>query len=88
MKYARAPHRPRKRSVMIAGHATSISLEDEFWEELCRIAETQGRSISALLTEIDEARGPRSLSSAARVYVLEYLRKQLRGRPFLWDKGP
>jgi predicted DNA-binding ribbon-helix-helix protein len=82
MKYASAPHRPRKRSVMIAGHATSISLEDEFWEELCRIAAEQGRPISALLTEIDGRRGPRSLSSAARVYVLMWLKHKLEGPPF------
>ncbi|HHN72978.1 MAG TPA: aryl-sulfate sulfotransferase [Thermopetrobacter sp.] len=68
------PHPPRKRSVVIAGHPTSISLEDEFWDELCRIAADQDRSLSSLLAEIDETRGARSLSSAVRVYVLKWLK--------------
>ena len=66
--------RPRKRSVTIAGHATSLSLEEEFWEELRRIAAMREQSLSALLTEIDAGRGARSLSSAARVFILETLR--------------
>ncbi len=66
---------PRKRSVMIAGHATSLTLEDEFWEELKRIAAADGLSVSALIGRIDAARGARSLSSAVRVFVLRRLRE-------------
>jgi len=65
---------PKKHSVRIAGHPTSLSLEDEFWEELRAIARTRGISLAALLGKIDAARGARSLSSAARVFVLETLK--------------
>ncbi len=63
----------RKRSVMIAGHATSISLEDAFWQALNEIAAAEGLSVNALVTRIDRERGadgPGNLSSAIRVYVL------------------
>jgi predicted DNA-binding ribbon-helix-helix protein len=62
-----------KRSVRIAGHPTSISLEPEFWAELTRIAGERGLSINALVTEID-ARRTANLSSALRVFVLTALR--------------
>ncbi len=68
--------RPRKRSVTIAGHATSLSLEDEFWTELKRIARARRTPLSALLTQIDAERGPRPLSSAVRVFILRALRDQ------------
>ena len=60
----------RKRSVMIAGHHTSVSLEDAFWQALKQIADARGRSINRLITEID-ARRRGNLSSAIRVFVLE-----------------
>ncbi len=63
----------RKRSVLIAGHATSVSLEEAFWEALKKITEAKGLSLNALITEIDAARAddtPANLSSAIRVYVL------------------
>lgn len=66
---------PEKHSVMISGHRTSVSLEPEFWATLRDLAENQGKSISALLAEIDEVRGERNLSSAARVYVLNALKR-------------
>lgn len=59
-----------KRSVLIAGHRTSVSLEPEFWDALKRIAASAGRSINALITEIDRDRTT-NLSSALRVYVLK-----------------
>lgn len=62
-----------KRSVRIAGHPTSISLEPEFWAELTRIAGERGLSVNALVTEID-ARRTANLSSALRVFVLNDLR--------------
>lgn len=67
-----------KRSVTIAGHSTSISLEPEFWDALRDIALRQNCSISALLRRIDAGRGERGLSSAARLFVLNYFR-QLAG---------
>ena len=59
-----------KHSLTIAGHRTSISLERAFWEELRAIAGLRGRSLSALVAEIDAARGSANLCSAIRVYVL------------------
>ena len=59
-----------KRSVSIAGHASSISLEAPFWEALKRIAKDKKCSLNALITEID-AGNPTNLSSALRCYVLE-----------------
>jgi predicted DNA-binding ribbon-helix-helix protein len=72
----------RKRSVLVAGHRSSISLEPEFWEALKRIAATRGVSANALVTEIDRARGARNLSSALRVFVLEALARELRAARF------
>jgi len=59
----------RKRSVTIAGHRTSVSLEEAFWRLLRGIADARGRSVSELVTEIDRARTG-NLSSAIRVFVL------------------
>ncbi len=64
------PTRLRKRSVSIAGHATSVSLEDAFWRRLAAIAETEGRSVAAIVRDVDAGRTG-NLSSALRVYVLE-----------------
>ena len=61
----------KKRSIKIKGHATSITMEDEFWDALKTLAEKQKRPLAALIAEVDSARGPRNLSSALRVYVLE-----------------
>jgi len=59
----------RKRSITIAGHRTSVSLEDAFWTALGRIAESRGCSVSHLVTQIDRERTG-NLSSAIRVFVL------------------
>ncbi|MCH8925708.1 MAG: ribbon-helix-helix domain-containing protein [Proteobacteria bacterium] len=62
----------KKRSVEIAGHRTSLSLEEAFWRALKRIAARDGVSINRLIERIDrERRG--NLSSAVRIYVLERL---------------
>jgi predicted DNA-binding ribbon-helix-helix protein len=71
-----------KRSVTIHGHPTSISLENEFWQELAAIAEGRGLSLNALVTEIDKVRtGPRgsgaNLSSTLRVYVLKQVKRRI-----------
>ena len=63
----------RKRSVTIAGHRTSVSLEDAFWEELSAIAARQGKSLNTLVGEIDKRRQT-NLSSAIRLYVLAALK--------------
>lgn len=65
----------RKRSVTIAGHRTSVSLEDEFWRALGDIAAERGVSASKLISEIDAGRGGRGLSAAIRVYVLAHFRR-------------
>ena len=62
----------QKRSVMVSGHATSISIETEFWDILTDIAAHKGVSINYLLSEIDVAR-TNNLSSAVRVFVLKYV---------------
>lgn len=65
----------RKHSATLHGHRTSFSLEDEFWEELKRIAADRDVSIAGLIATIDDGRPPESnLSSALRVYVLRWLR--------------
>lgn len=61
-----------KRSVTIAGHTTSVSLETPFWDALRAIAEQEKRTLSALIADIDERRGT-NLSSALRLYVLDTL---------------
>ncbi|NNF78555.1 MAG: ribbon-helix-helix domain-containing protein [Rhizobiales bacterium] len=65
---------PAKRSVTIAGHRTSVSMEPEFWSALRAIAAEEGRSLADLLTDIDKTRNNRNLSSAARVFVLNKLK--------------
>ncbi len=63
-----------KRSVMIAGHRTSVSLEDGFWQALTDLATAEGRSVQALVGTIDAGRGERNLSSAIRLFILDAAR--------------
>ncbi len=63
-----------KRSVSIAGHRTSISLEEPFWEGLREIAARESLSVQALIGRIDAERGEQNLSSAIRVFVFTRLR--------------
>ena len=67
---------PNKRSVNIAGHPTSVSLEEPFWEALCQIAASRGLAPAALIAEIDAGRGPTGLSSAIRLHVLAHYRER------------
>lgn len=60
----------KKHSVVIAGHQTSITLENIFWQKLKEIAKAENKSIKALVTEIDANRKT-NLSSAIRVYILK-----------------
>jgi len=62
-----------KRSVVIAGHRTSVSLEEAFWQELKLLADRRGISLNQLVGEIDDRRQG-NLSSALRLHVLESLR--------------
>ncbi|MCE9507652.1 MAG: ribbon-helix-helix domain-containing protein [Alphaproteobacteria bacterium] len=61
----------QKRSVTVAGHRTSVTLEGAFWDSLREIADTRGQSVNALIAEID-SRQPENLSSALRVFILGY----------------
>ncbi|MEC8322312.1 MAG: ribbon-helix-helix domain-containing protein [Pseudomonadota bacterium] len=64
--------KPRKRSITIAGHATSISLEAPFWDAIRDIASQQDMSTQDLIAEIDNSKRMASLSSAIRVYILSW----------------
>ncbi len=68
-----------KKSVVIAGrHNTSISLEQEFYDELLVICRERGISLNTLVTEIDSDRPEgNNLSAAVRVYILKYLKAKL-----------
>jgi predicted DNA-binding ribbon-helix-helix protein len=61
-----------KRSVIIAGHKTSVSLEDAFWRVLKDIARVRGQTLSDLVSAIDAQRAQGNLSSALRLFVLDY----------------
>ncbi len=70
--------KPKKRSLTIAGHRTSISLEDDFWDALKDMSKTKGKSLPVLIAEIDAGRGPHGLSSAIRSAILAFYRAQTR----------
>ncbi len=63
-----------KRSVSIAGHRTSVTLEAPFWDALKEIAQARGDSVQQLIGAIDAGRGGQNLSSAIRVFVLAAVR--------------
>jgi predicted DNA-binding ribbon-helix-helix protein len=63
-----------KRSVTVAGHRTSVSLEEPFWEALREIAGERGVGIGALVASVDEDRSRENLSSALRLLVLRHYR--------------
>jgi predicted DNA-binding ribbon-helix-helix protein len=68
-----------KRSIVIAGHKTSVSLEDAFWTGLKDIASARNATLSDLVASIDGGRQQGNLSSAIRLFVLEYYRAQANG---------
>jgi predicted DNA-binding ribbon-helix-helix protein len=69
--------RPKKHSLTLRGHRTSVSLEDEFWDAFREIAARDGRAINELAAQIDEARGTETgLASAIRLFVLADLRRR------------
>ncbi|MBN9048643.1 MAG: ribbon-helix-helix domain-containing protein [Rhizobiales bacterium] len=65
-----------KRSIVIAGHKTSISLEDAFWKGLKEIAGDRQQTLSDIVAEIDKGRQQGNLSSAIRLFVLDFYRNQ------------
>ncbi len=64
----------RKRSVVLAGHKTSISIEDEFWQCLMTMARMRAIPVHVLITELDANRSVGNLSSRIRLWVLEQAR--------------
>ena len=70
----------KKYSISLHGHATSISLEPEFWDVLCQIASERRLSVAALIREIDDTRSSMnsgSLSSQLRLFILRALQQRL-----------
>jgi predicted DNA-binding ribbon-helix-helix protein len=66
-----------KRSIVIAGHKTSVSLEDAFWKGLKEIASDRELTLSDMVAAIDSGRPNGNLSSAIRLFVLEYYRTMI-----------
>jgi predicted DNA-binding ribbon-helix-helix protein len=64
-----------KRSLTIAGHRTSLSLELEFWQALQEIARTEKKTLASIVGELDRTRGSRNLSSAIRVWLFKRTKK-------------
>jgi predicted DNA-binding ribbon-helix-helix protein len=69
-----------KRSVVIGGHKTSVSLEDEFWSGLKEIAATRNTTLSDLVAMVERGRESGNLSSTLRLFVLESYRQRAAGR--------
>jgi predicted DNA-binding ribbon-helix-helix protein len=67
----------KKRSIVVSGHATSISMEDAFWKTLGEIAEDRKLSLSAVITQIDQERSTSNLSSAIRLFILHELQHKI-----------
>lgn len=67
--------RLRKRSILLAGHATSLALEPEFWEVLEEMAAADGATLAGLIARLDQGRGERALASACRVAALAFARR-------------
>jgi len=63
---------PQKRSIKVAGHRTSTSLEPEFWQALQEIAKSKNTSMTGLIEAVDRKRGQTNLSSALRCYILDH----------------
>jgi predicted DNA-binding ribbon-helix-helix protein len=63
-----------KRSVLLGNHKTSVSLEQPFWNSMKEISRDRGKTLSELVSEIDDNRQHGNLSSAIRLFVLDYFR--------------
>ena len=69
-----------KRSIVVADHKTSVTLEDAFWNSMKEIASGRNITLSDLVTTIDSERRQGNLSSAIRLFVLDFYRNQVDGR--------
>lgn len=74
-----------KRSIVIGGHKTSVSLEDAFWKGLKEIAAARDQTLSQLVSSIDSERRHGNLSSGLRLLVLDYYRSKID--PAMADRG-
>ena len=70
-----------KRSILLAGHATSLALEPEFWAVLEEMARAEGASLAGLIARLDQGRGDRPLASASRVAALAFATGRRSGAP-------
>ena len=77
-----------KRSIVIAGHKTSVSLEDAFWQALKEIASGRTQTLSDLVASIDSERQHGNLSSAIRLFVLDHYRSHENTNPTPESKKP
>jgi predicted DNA-binding ribbon-helix-helix protein len=77
-----------KRSIVVAGHKTSVSLEDAFWSGLKEIAEARDMTLSDLVAAIDAERVDGNLSSAIRLFVLRCCRREERAAMSPLDTMP
>ncbi len=69
--------RPKKRSLTLRKHKTSVTLEEDFWKSFQEIASKQKKGINELASEIDYERGQNcGLASAIRLYILNYFKSQ------------
>ena len=75
-----------KRSILLGGHKTSVSLEEAFWQGLKEIANRRDMSVSALIGTIDNRRAEGNLSSCIRLFVLDHFRTLASAQPT--DPGP
>ncbi len=66
-----------KRSIIIDGHKTSVSLEDAFWSGMKEIASGRNATLSQLVSTIDAGRQQGNLSSAIRLFVLDYFQSRV-----------
>jgi len=64
-----------KRSIVVAGHKTSVTLEDAYWTSLKEIASGRNMTVSSLVTAVDSERPQSNLSSAIRLFVLDFYRR-------------
>jgi predicted DNA-binding ribbon-helix-helix protein len=75
-----------KRSVVVGGHKTSVSLEDAFWTSLKDIAMRRGMTLSTQIASIDTSRRTSNLSSAIRLFVLEHFRTRAASTMFIGER--
>jgi predicted DNA-binding ribbon-helix-helix protein len=76
-----------KRSIVVAGHKTSVSLEEAFWTSMKEISASRSMTLSDLVSEIDKGRKQGNLSSAIRLYVLDYFRTKAGAGPSAHSEG-